>query len=106
MAHAWNRSFINSGSNPPPPGVDFGVPSPHGNPVFPSGTTFPASADPVFPPGFSSDSVDSNKNGQSTSGSGDKDFVSVAEQLFPPGKMADLQEKFWSDPTQMYIGKY
>ena len=100
MAHAWNRSFINSGSNPPPPGVDFGVPPPQGNPVF------PASADPVFPPGFSSDSVDSNKNGQSTSGSGDKDFVSVAEQLFPPGKMADLQEKFWSDPTQMYIGKY
>ena len=108
MAHAWNRSFINSGSNPPnmfnppPPGVDFGVPPPQGNP-------FPAS-DPVFPPGFFSDPVDNNssKNGQSTS-EADKDFVSLAqpaEQLFPPGKMSDLQDKFWSDPTQMYIGKY
>ena len=109
MAHAWNRSFINSGSNPPnmfnppPPGVDFGAPPPQGNPLFPP----PALSSDPFPAGFFSDPVDSSsKNGQSTSGSGDKDFVSVAEQLFPPGKKADLQEKFWSDPTQMYIGKY
>jgi hypothetical protein len=58
---------------------------------------------PLFPSAFAASSVSNlEKNDDQPSSGQDKP---VAEQLFPPGKVSDLQLCFNKTPDQLYIGK-
>ena len=86
----FNPRFINPGYNHPMarPPFPMGM-----NPIFPS--AFPQSSNPAKP-------VNDPGNGSKDDDSKD----AVTEQLFPPGKTADLQVKLNQDFGQPLIGKY
>ena len=94
---SWNQ-----GHNPFYPGFNPGFNNPMSRPPFPMGMN------PIFPSAYGqSNPVNSVNPGNPGNESKDDDSKdAVTEQLFPPGKTADLQMKLNQNFSQPLIGKY